>query len=582
MSRVDDCQTKIEGLNRSMVRNVAGDQCIGNRRSLLHEIRAGSGDNCDSFQNSFPIPRDPEPGDAPGVSGNRIQHSKCSLKRPETADRRNPLSVIVAKRPDVGQVEDGSQGICGASWCGVEVCVGDQERSSDVDQAEGTCGRGPPCDHPVDRGEQQRVIGDQKIHRVCFNRRNDILSDLVADAHPVDPARSIPELEANRIPGSGCLGPCPLRQMVVDLFDCRHKGQSNSTETRYPPGMEITAANSWSPPEGWASITVVDSHAGGEPFRVVTNGLPEIPGSTVLDRRRYASQHLDHLRQALMWEPRGHRDMYGGWIGAPVAPDSDFSILFTHNEGYSTMCGHGIIAATKVVLDTGMMPISPPETTLKIDTPAGQITSVAAIVDGAVALVRFRNVASFVDGLNEVVEVDGIGAVTYDLAFGGAYYAYVDAPSMGIPWPPTDSLALIDYGRRIKRAIAEQRDIHHPEHEDLGFLYGVIFSGPPVDPHNHVRNVCVFADGEIDRSPTGTGVSGHIALETARGRMAQGDRIVVESIVGSEFSGTLVEIARVGNRKAVVPEVSGTAHITGRSEFWFDPEDGLSPGFLLP
>jgi proline racemase len=348
------------------------------------------------------------------------------------------------------------------------------------------------------------------------------------------------------------------------------------------PGMDIIAANSWNPPESWISMKVVDSHAGGEPFRVVTDGLPEIPGDTVLDRRRYASQHLDHLRQALMWEPRGHRDMYGGWIGAPVAPDSDFSILFTHNEGYSTMCGHGIIAVTKVVLDTRMMKISAPETTLRIDTPAGQVTSVAHIIDGAVERVRFRNVASFVDSLDQVIEVDGIGAVTYDLAFGGAYYAYVDAPLLGIPWPPTDSRQLIDYGRGIKRAIVEHGDIHHPEHADLGFLYGVIFSGPPVDPHNHVRNVCVFADGEIDRSPTGTGVSGHVALETARGRMSLGDRIVVESIVGSEFAGTLVDLTRVGDRVEIVPEVTGRAHVIGRSEFWFDPEDELSPGFLLP
>ena len=246
------------------------------------------------------------------------------------------------------------------------------------------------------------------------------------------------------------------------------------------------------------------------------------------------------------------------------------------------MCGHGIIAVTKVVLDTGMMPMSTPETTLRIDTPAGQVISVADIIDGAVARVRFRNVASFVDSLEDVIEVDGVGTVTYDLAFGGAYYAYVDATSLGITWPPTDSLELVDYGRRIKRTIAEQRDIHHPEHADLGFLYGVIFSGPPVDPHNYVRNVCVFADGEIDRSPTGTGVSGHVALGMARGEMARGDRIVVEGIVGSEFAGTLVDVTRVGDREAVVPEITGTGHLTGRSEFWFDPEDELSPGFLLP
>lgn len=329
-------------------------------------------------------------------------------------------------------------------------------------------------------------------------------------------------------------------------------------------------------------MKVIDSHAGGEPFRVVTEGLPAIPGETVLDRRRFASDNLDDVRRGLMWEPRGHRDMYGGWIGEAVEPDSDFSILFTHNEGYSTMCGHGIIAVTKVVLDTGMAAGTIPESTLRIDTPAGQVTSVAEHgADGVVERVRFRNVASYVDGLDEVVEVSGIGAVRYDLAFGGAFYAYVDAPALGVDWPPDESGSLVDLGQRIKQALVASRPIVHPLHADLGFLYGVIFTGPAVDPVNHRRNVCIFADGEVDRSPTGTGVSGHVALETARGNLRPGDRLVVESIVGSEFAGTLAETTRIGDREAVVPEIEGTAHITGRSEFWFDPADSLSPGFLL-
>jgi trans-L-3-hydroxyproline dehydratase len=346
--------------------------------------------------------------------------------------------------------------------------------------------------------------------------------------------------------------------------------------------MKTSAANTWQPPQGWLSMMVIDSHAGGEPFRVVTEGLAEIPGDTVLDRRRFATENLDHLRRGLMWEPRGHRDMYGGWISEAVEPDSDFAILFTHNEGYSTMCGHGIIAVTKVVLDTGIVTGTIPESTLRIDTPAGQVTSVAEHgPDGTVERVRFRNVASYVDGLDEVVEVRGIGAVRYDLAFGGAFYAYVDAPALGVDWPPDESGPLVDLGRRIKQALVASRPIVHPIHADLGFLYGVIFTGPAVNPANHRRNVCIFADGEVDRSPTGTGVSGHVALETARGNLQPGDRLVVESIVGSEFAGTLAETTRIGDREAVVPEIEGTAHITGRSEFWFDPTDSLSPGFLL-
>ncbi len=346
--------------------------------------------------------------------------------------------------------------------------------------------------------------------------------------------------------------------------------------------MDTTAANSWQPPSRWLSLRVIDSHAAGEPFRVVTDGLPEIPGTTVLDRRRFATEHLDHLRKGLMWEPRGHRDMYGGWIGDAVEPDSDFSILFTHNEGFSTMCGHGILAVTKVVLDTGMVNRSVPQTTLRIDTPAGQVTSVADHdADGMVERVRFRNVASYVDSLDETIEVSGIGEVRYDLAFGGAFYAYVDALSLGVRWPPDESGSLVELGRRIKKAVVASRAITHPVHAELGFLYGVIFSGPAVDPANHRRNVCVFADGEVDRSPTGTGVSGHIAIESARENMQPGDRLVVESIVGSEFAGTLAELTRIGKVEAVIPEIEGMAHITGRSEFWFDPADSLSPGFLL-
>lgn len=346
--------------------------------------------------------------------------------------------------------------------------------------------------------------------------------------------------------------------------------------------MDTTAANTWRAPPGWLSLKVIDSHAAGEPFRVVTDGLPEIPGSTVLNRRWFASEYLDHLRKGLMWEPRGHRDMYGGWIGEAVEPDSDFSILFTHNEGFSTMCGHGIIAITKVALDTGMVSGSVPKSTLKIDTPAGQVTSVAEHgADGMVQRVRFRNVASFVAGLDETVEVSGIGEVKYDLAFGGAFYAYVDAPTLGISWPPDDSGSLVELGRRIKKAVVASRPIAHPVHAELGFLYGVIFTGPAVDPAHHRRNVCIFADGEVDRSPTGTGVSGHVAIESARGNMQPGDRLVVESIVGSEFAGTLAELTRIGEIEAVIPEIEGAAYITGRSEFWFDPADSLSLGFLL-
>lgn len=345
--------------------------------------------------------------------------------------------------------------------------------------------------------------------------------------------------------------------------------------------MNINRLNEWSPPDNWAALDVVDAHAAGEPFRLVTNGLPPIPGDTVIERRRYAMENLDHLRRVLMWEPRGHSDMYGGWLSPAVREDSEVSILFLHNEGFSTMCGHGIIALTTILLETGAFPTPEPGARIGIDTPAGQIHSTATVSGNRVTGVTFRNVPSFVDSLDNVIDIPGMGAIEYDLAFGGAYYAYVDAEQANLAWPPTGSTELTAVGRRIKQAIMDHGQIEHPDEPELGFLYGVIFTGPPENPQNDFRNVCVFADGEIDRSPTGTGVSGRLAIEAARGRLSAGEALSIESIIGSVFTVKLAEMTTYGGVPAVIPEVTGTAHITGRSRFWVDPEDPLARGFLI-
>ncbi|MGB7861034.1 MAG: proline racemase family protein [Acidimicrobiia bacterium] len=343
--------------------------------------------------------------------------------------------------------------------------------------------------------------------------------------------------------------------------------------------MDLSSAIDWAPPAQWQRVTVIDSHTGGEPFRLVVDGLPEIPGDTVLAKRRYAEVNLDGLRRALMWEPRGHADMYGGWIGDPVESDSDLSVLFVHNEGFSTMCGHGIIALCKVALDTGIVPQSGVETTLRIDTPAGQVTAVATHTKGTVTTVRFLNVPSFVVELDAKVDVDGLGSVEYDLSFGGGFYAYVDAPSINLDL--TEMTGVVSAGRAIKRAIVESRDMDHPGDADLGFLYGVIFTGPAEKAGNHSRHVCVFADGEVDRSPTGTGVSGRLAILRLRDSLAIGEPVTIESITGSEFEGRIAATVLIGENDGIVPEVGGSAHILGRSEFWFDPEDDLGRGFFL-
>jgi trans-L-3-hydroxyproline dehydratase len=337
----------------------------------------------------------------------------------------------------------------------------------------------------------------------------------------------------------------------------------------------------WQPPDDWLRITTIDAHTAGEPFRVITSGYPALPGATILERRRYARDNLDGLRTALMWEPRGHADMYGCIVTPPVLPEADIGVLFMHNEGYSTMCGHGIIGIAKVALETGLVPIASPESTIRIDTPAGLVTARARVEDGRVTSVRFENVPSFVLALDEAVEVPGLGRVRYDLAFGGAFYAFVDAADVGLECTPAHFRHILEAGVAIKRAVMATRSIPHPFEEDLSFLYGTIFVGPPRGEGAHSRNVCVFAEGEVDRCPTGTGVSARLAIRAARGDVGVGEPMVVESIIGTRFTGRIVETTSLGPHPAVIPEVEGTARITGRHEFLIDPEDPLREGFIL-
>ncbi|HSW28526.1 MAG TPA: proline racemase family protein [Longimicrobiales bacterium] len=341
------------------------------------------------------------------------------------------------------------------------------------------------------------------------------------------------------------------------------------------------AARSWSPPPGWRRVLAVDAHAGGEPLRVILEGFGELRGDSILARRRDARLRHDAVRTALMWEPRGHPDMYGCLLVPPVTPAADVGVLFTHNEGYSTMCGHGIIAVTTVLLELGLLPCREGENRVGIDTPAGFVEAWGTVADGRVVEVSFVNVASFAAALDRSVEVPGMGPVRYDLGFGGAFYAFVDAPPLGLDLVPAEVGRLIDAGRAIKAAVAAADPPRHPLDADLSFLYGTIFVGPPHDPAHHSRNVCVFADGEVDRSPTGTGVSARLALHHARGELAEGREIVVESILGTTFGGRVVGTTRIGPHDAIVPRVSGSAHITGRSEWLLDPDDPLRDGFLL-
>ena len=347
------------------------------------------------------------------------------------------------------------------------------------------------------------------------------------------------------------------------------------------PPARRPAAHDWTPPPGTLRVTTVEAHAEGEPLRGVFAGVPEPEGGTVPARRLRAMEDLELYRRALMWEPRGHADMYGALLLPAERPTSAAAVLFLHNEGWSTMCGHGVLALGRVMVETGLVPRVEPETRFTLDTPAGPVQVVARVESGRVRSVRFRNVASWVQALDAKAAVPGIGDVAFDLAYGGAFYAFVDAGALGLELTPSRVRELVDTAGAIKAAAAEAVPPHHPDDPSLGFLYGVIFTGPPHDPAHHSRHVCVFADGEVDRSPTGTGVSARAALLHARGELEVGDAAVIESIVDGRFMVRLLEVTTEGVGPRVVPEVEGRAFITGRAEWFVEPDDPFAGGFLV-
>ena len=345
--------------------------------------------------------------------------------------------------------------------------------------------------------------------------------------------------------------------------------------------IEVNKLKSWNPPDGWIEFQTIDAHTEGEPLRIILSGYPELKGKTLLEKRTYAQNHHDELRKALIWEPRGHADMYGAIIVEPDTTGADFGVIFIHNEGYSTGCGHAVIALTKVFVETGLIPMNEPETEVKMDVPSGFIKSYAKVKNGQVTGVRFENVPSFVQSLETEVDVPGLETINYDLAFGGAFYAFVDVAQLGLDCTPEYQNKLIEIGMKIKHAIMDSVEMVHPLEPDMNFLYGTIFTSALKDPNHHSRNVCIFAEGEVDRSPTGTGVSARAAILHAKGEIKVGESIIIESIIGSTFSVKVVATTTFGNYDAVIPEVSGNAYITGKNTFWINPEDPLKGGFIL-
>jgi proline racemase len=336
------------------------------------------------------------------------------------------------------------------------------------------------------------------------------------------------------------------------------------------------------------TLRTIDAHAAGEPLRLIVDGLPRPVGKTMLQKREWMRRHVDHVRRALMLEPRGHADMYGALLTEPVSPGSHAGVLFMHNEGYSTMCGHGVIAVTTIAIERGLLTEGerPQEhrRDLVLDTPAGTIHARARVVGSTdqprVDSVAFINVPSFVYSAGHAVKV-GTRELRVDIAFGGAFYAIVDTEAIGIPLEVPRLPELRRIATDIKASLERSASITHPADPGLTGLYGVIFTGPPHDPEAHLRNLTVFADAEVDRSPCGTGTSAVMAVLDAMGLLPGGGAFVHESLIGTLFRGRVARRSQVGDLPAIVPEIEGSAWITGEHTFHINEDDPLREGFRI-
>ena len=329
-------------------------------------------------------------------------------------------------------------------------------------------------------------------------------------------------------------------------------------------------------------VTAVDYHTAGEPFRIVTGGAEPVLGTSILDKRRYAAENLDDIRKMMVFEPRGHADMYGCFVVDPDDGDADIGAVFFHNSGYSTACGHGTIALVTWALESGTITHSGDAARVVVDVPSGRLPTFARFKGDKVTSVRFRNVPSFVSHEGVSIEVDG-KRIEADISFGGAFYANVDATSLGLTVEAKNLDRFISLGRAIKAALEKTHDVVHPVEPELRDVYGVIFYEHLNERDGHLtqRNVTIFADGEVDRSPTGSGTSARLALLDASGQLDRGKNLVNGSIVDTDFVAQVVGDAKVGDRPAVITEVEGSAYLTGYHQFVLEPSDPLGTGFLL-
>lgn len=329
-------------------------------------------------------------------------------------------------------------------------------------------------------------------------------------------------------------------------------------------------------------LTVVDMHTGGEPLRIVTGGYPALPKGTILEKRAYVRDNLDDYRKVLMFEPRGHCDMYGALPVEPDLPGADLAVLFMHNEGYSTMCGHAIVALGRYAVDEGLVAAREPLTRVNIECPCGMVVADVEVSDGRAGRVSFESVPAFLFAADRRVDLPGHGGIAFDIAYGGAFYALADCRQFGLAFGRDPARAFVDAVVALTEAVKAAVPLAHPDHDDLAFLYGSILTDGGLGADGRpTRNVCVFADAQVDRSPTGSGVTARLAAMHAKGEAAVGETRLFESIVGSRFEGSVARRTKAGDLDAVTVRVSGRAHYSGRAEFVVEEDDPLGGGFLV-
>ncbi len=329
-------------------------------------------------------------------------------------------------------------------------------------------------------------------------------------------------------------------------------------------------------------LAVVDMHTGGEPLRIVTDGYPSIPDGTILEKRAWVRDNLDHLRKLLIFEPRGHHDMYGALLVKPDLPGADLAVLFMHNEGYSTMCGHAIIALGRFAVDHGLVEAREPVTLVNIECPCGMVVASVEVVDGKAGAVSFESVPAFLFTAGQSIVLSEYGRIHFDIAYGGAFYALADCRQFGLRFGRHGAAAFVRAATALTDRVKAEFPLSHPEHEDLAFLYGSILTdGMEGGAGKPSRNICVFADAEVDRSPTGSGVTARLAAMHAKRQVTVGETRVFESIVGSRFEGTVARTIAAGPHDAIVARVSGRAHYSGTATFTLDEDDVLGRGFIV-